>query len=258
MRRATRTTLRLAALALVLNGCAARPAETPAPAPSAPTAARPGIIGASVRGAPIEHRVLGRGPLRVLLIGLIHGDEPEGFERFDELWRDLDTPGRAALATLHAVPTMNPDGFADRTRGNARGVDLNRNWPASNFAPARALGASPLSEPETRAVHGLMTRVDPDLVIVFHSTRSGPLVDPDGPADGAAAAFVDAASRVDPRWRVVPDFSNPAGSLGTWAGLDRGVAVLTVEFERGAAPDEALRAARAGVVAAIHHAADGR
>lgn len=30
---------------------------------------------------------------------------------------------------LHILPTMNPDGFALRRRGNANNVDLNRDFP---------------------------------------------------------------------------------------------------------------------------------
>jgi hypothetical protein len=30
---------------------------------------------------------------------------------------------------LHILPTMNPDGFALRRRGNANNIDLNRDFP---------------------------------------------------------------------------------------------------------------------------------
>lgn len=215
-------------------------------------------LGASVLGVPLEHRTLGGGPLDVLLIGLIHGSEPEGFARFEDLWAGLDTAGVRRLATIHAVPTMNPDGYAGASRYNARGVDLNRNWPASNFSPSSRRGPAPLSEPETRAVYGLLENTGPGLIVVFHSTHNGPFVDPDGPAIAEAAAFADAASAIDPRWRLVPDYTNPAGSLGTFAGMDRGIPTLTVEFDRGDEPGRAMRAARAGLIAAIERAARTR
>ena len=47
-----------------------------------------------------------------------------GDERFFETARHL-----ALRARLFFAPTLNPDGFAARARGNARGVDLNRDWP---------------------------------------------------------------------------------------------------------------------------------
>ena len=30
---------------------------------------------------------------------------------------------------LHILPSMNPDGFSLRRRGNANGIDLNRDFP---------------------------------------------------------------------------------------------------------------------------------
>lgn len=82
--------------------------------------------------------------------------------------------GRRVLA----FPLVNPDGYAkvarDRMRGeahfrrgNARGVDLNRNWPtlyrkrtlASTLAPmVYRSGEAPLSEPETRGVSEAIDR----------------------------------------------------------------------------------------------------
>lgn len=244
------------ALCILLTGCATRPAPNSEPGPD--LAARkpresiiPGTLGRSVRGVPIEHRTLGRGPLTVLLIGLIHGSEAEVYARFDDLCAGLDTPTIRRLATVYAVPCMNPDGYAARRRTNANGVDLNRNWPASNFSPSRGRGPMPLSEPETRAVHRLLGEVSPDLIVVFHSTSNGPFIDPDGPALGEAAAFVTAAASVDPRWRLIPDYTNPPGSLGTYAGLDLGIATLTVEFDRGEDGQLAMEAALSGMTAAI-------
>ncbi|MEO1512365.1 MAG: M14 family zinc carboxypeptidase, partial [Planctomycetota bacterium] len=37
----------------------------------------------------------------------------------------------ARRATLHAIPSMNPDGHGRGSRYNVNGIDLNRNWPAS-------------------------------------------------------------------------------------------------------------------------------
>lgn len=250
--------------ALLLAACSTgRPPATDRPATDADAALRApsepsprdarsaSTLARSREGQPIEHRTLGSGPLTVLLIGLIHGSEPEGHARFDELWSALDAPEVRRAATVHAIPSMNPDGHATRSRYNANGIDLNRNWPASNFSPSRRRGPSPLSEPETRAVHELLESVRPDLLVVFHSTGTGPFVDPDGPALDAAVAFADAASAVDPRWRPLPDYTNPPGSLGTYAGRDLGIPTLTVEFGRGQDPGAAMRSALAGLRAAI-------
>ena len=74
---------------------------------------------------------------------------------------------------LYLVESMNPDGVANNTRGNANGVDLNRNFPY-NWGPIGAPGdgqyAGPeaASEPETQAVVDLITALHPDLVIWYH------------------------------------------------------------------------------------------
>jgi len=216
----------------------------------APT--RPVAIGRSIEGAPLVAENHGRGHHRVYLIGLIHGNEPEGFGAVDEIRRVLrDHPGvRARL-----VPTMNPDGHAADSRGNARGVDLNRNWPASNFAPAPDRGPSPLSEPESEAVFADLMRFAPDLLIVMHSIRrGGPFVNFDGPepAGHLARAFAEAAAANDARWRVVPSMGYPTpGSLGTFAGVDLRIPILTIEFERGHGPEEARLATGAGLDAVL-------
>jgi predicted deacylase len=206
------------------------------------------VVGRSVLGAPIvAERFGGLGPA-VLVIGLIHGDEPEGFAAIDDVRRVLAAERHANILL---VPDMNPDGRIAGTRGNARGVDLNRNWPASNFTPGRTRGSQALSEPESRAVHALLATHDPRLVIVLHSIRrGGPFVNFDGPppAERLAERFASAAAATgDARWRVEPSMGYPTpGSLGTYAGIDRGVPILTVELARGHDPAAARAALTAG------------
>src|SRR5919108_5723818 len=85
------------------------------------------VIGHSVRGRAIV--AYERGDLSApvtLVVGVIHGSEPAGLAVVRRLRRMRLPDG----VHLWLVPTVNPDGLAARTRQNAHGVDLNRNWPA--------------------------------------------------------------------------------------------------------------------------------
>ena len=68
------------------------------------------------------------------------------------------------------MPVLNPDGLAAHTRGNAHGVDLNRNFPY-RWRPLRGVYASgrrALSEPEARIAYRLIRRIRPAVTIWFH------------------------------------------------------------------------------------------
>lgn len=241
-----------AALAILLpfgmSGCAGASRERPtgdAVADRDVTLGRWSTLGHSVEGRPIEVTTIGRGPKRCLFIGGIHGDEPEGLVTIDDAMSVADAHGERWTTTI--VRDMNPDGTARRSRRNARGVDLNRNWPATNFTH-RAGGArspsghpapsGPLSEPESDLVYGLIERTRPELVLVLHSSGSGPFVNFDGPAEEAARHFAEAASSAGRSWRVEPSMGYPTpGSLGSLVGVDRAIAILTIEFRRGAGDD---------------------
>jgi murein peptide amidase A len=127
-------------------------------------------VGMSVEGRPIT--AIRRGDpdgRRVLVFGVIHGDEQAGLQIVALLTGLPVPPG----VDLYLVDTMNPDGVARNTRGNANGVDLNRNFPY-NWGPIGTAGdwqyAGPAaaSEPETRAAVEFISAVGPDLVIWYH------------------------------------------------------------------------------------------
>lgn len=209
------------------------------------------VIGASAQGRPLEARTLGDGPYRIYLVGGIHGDEHDGGRWIDALCERLAREDLAG-ATLRILRDLNPDGTAAATRANARGVDLNRNWPASSFVPSRTRGPEPLSEPETRAVFADLAPFAPDLIVVLHAARRGPFVNYDGPAEALADLFANAAHSADARWRPVADmgYATP-GSIGSWAGVDGAWPVLTVEFERGGDPERARLALFKGIAALL-------
>jgi murein peptide amidase A len=126
------------------------------------------VIGHSVQGREIRATRVGEegAAVNVLVVGDVHGNEPAG-EAIVAALRRQSVEGVA----FWLVRTGNPDGRAADTRQNARGVDLNRNFPwrwrggeRGTYFPGRRAG----SEPETQALMRLVRRVRPQLGIYYH------------------------------------------------------------------------------------------
>jgi protein MpaA len=139
--------------------------------PHAATRVAPIKLGESVRGRAINAIELGdpNADRKILVVGEIHGDERAGTAIAEQLARG---PAPADV-DLWIVPQLNPDGAARRTRQNARGVDLNRNFPwhwrrAGEPFDQEYSGPKPLSEPESRIAHRLIAKLRPDITIWFH------------------------------------------------------------------------------------------
>ena len=136
------------------------------------------LLGESFEGRPI--RVFHRGnpaEIVVLVVGCIHGDECAGIR----IARRLRTGRPRHFVDLWILPSLNPDGRAAHTRQNARGVDLNRNFPYrwEPGPPGRYYpGTRAASEVETRITMRLTRRIEPDITIWFHQPLA--LVDASG------------------------------------------------------------------------------
>jgi len=65
---------------------------------------------------------------------------------------------------IFIIPTMNPDGFERRQRGNANNIDLNRNFPDLRF-PGRNSGSI---QPETNAIMNWTLNNNFVLSVNFH------------------------------------------------------------------------------------------
>lgn len=180
------------------------------------------VLAYSVRAQPIDVVSCGPGPGGVLVLGGVHGDERGSAQLVRTLADGLRC---GAGETVTVVAALNPDGLYAATRGNARGVDLNRNMAAWSWTPRPAHGCQPLSEPESRALDALLRRVRPVLTISVHEADV-PLVDWDGPAGEAAAAI--AACTGLPLQRI----GARAGSLGSLVGNDWGWPLVTIELPR--------------------------
>lgn len=131
------------------------------------------LLGRSEAGRQIPALELGNrgGRPRILVVGCIHGTECTGTAVTSLLARTHP------FADLWLVPDLNPDGRASGTRQDARGVDLNRNFPAmwkpiGRRGDPQYAGPRALSERETRIARALILRLRPDVTIWFHQPQA--------------------------------------------------------------------------------------
>lgn len=189
----------------------------------------------STEGRPIQHveslSTDTRGK-RILVLGLIHGDEPLAGE-MALIWAErLNALKTGYRNSWRIIPMLNPDGAMRRTRMNARGVDLNRNfptrdWPQEALAfwknqgkedPRRYPGEGPASEVETKCVLDHIKDFKPDFIVSVHTPYR--VLDFDGPQ-------MSFPNYKDLPWKALGNFP---GSLGRFMWKDYQIPVLTVEL----------------------------
>lgn len=204
------------------------------PKPPAPSrvGAREEVIGMSVEGRPLTCYWFGTtGPLWFIKAS-IHGTEGEGTPLTHRLMDWLEAhPNAFRDRRVVVMPVANPDGLAAGIRFNARGVDLNRNFPAGNREDKARFGHEALSEPEGRALHDFILRAQPDVIVAIHQPLD--CVDYDGPE--LARALAGRLSRTT-GLRLEKLGARP-GSLGAWFGETLGRPILTLELPRASVPD---------------------
>ena len=172
-------------------------------------------------------------PKRILAKALIHGDETNAgvvARAWMERLNKIDPRN-----TWRVIPIANPDGLKAKTRYNANGVDLNRNFPTAdwenqaiaywkkkmNSDKRRYPGPSAASEVETRCLMKHFDEFKPDFIISVHTPLG--VLDLDGPKLASPPAF-----------RPLPwtSLGNFPGSLGRYMWIDRNVPVLTIELKQ--------------------------
>jgi carboxypeptidase T len=229
--------------------------------------ARESVVGRSVEGRPLWCFEIGDRAATaptMLLTALIHGVELIGSLALFDAVRELGRQGGPVLeeARLAVMPIVNPDALAanmDRLgrgriafqRRNAHRVDLNRNFPAigrgRSWHPCSGSafrwspyhrGPFALSEPESRAVVDVATRIRPRLAVGFHSFGNLLLFpwahsrapNPRFPAyRRLASAFVGAVTATPYRFRQAIDLYPTIGDLDDWLDSSFGTLALTVE-----------------------------
>jgi hypothetical protein len=161
------------------------------------------LLGESTRGMPIRAFTLGSGRPRILVVGTVHGNEPAGSVVATRLLH-ARPPARGSITV---VQDLNPDGHAAKKRANARGVDLNRNFPGT-WQPISTAGSAPASEQETQVAMRLVLRLRPDVTIWFHQPQG--LVRASGPSVAIARRYARLAGM---RFRRLPW---PPGAATAW------------------------------------------
>lgn len=207
------------------------------------------IYGTSYEGNALTVWLPETGTPDILVLASIHGDEAETTVVLSDALRSIRTDGLKNAAILCG----NVDGLARGTRGNARGVDLNRNFPTANWSPdpvcykSRAgepqdielsPGTEPASEPETRALLSLLESMKPRAVVTLHSALAC-IDDADGSVLGRQLA-----GKTGLPLEVGVGYPTP-GSFGSWAS-EKQLNLITYEFE-AASPYE-LKARHAPVL----------
>jgi len=187
----------------------------------------------SVENRPIEIHAFGSGPKTTLIMAGVHGDEQDGVDVV-----------RAVLSSLSATPVntlegqrivvmtcANPDGYAANTRQNANGIDINRNFPDKTFGTGKKskkfnAGKIAASEPETKAILGVVAHFKPSLIISLHEALA--CVNYNGPCIRLARRISKATGLP-----AVGDVGYPTpGSMGNYFGFDKRLPVITLELPK--------------------------
>ena len=181
----------------------------------------PKTFGRSRLGSPLEVFLPPTGKAKILVCAGQHGDEPETTILLSHAIRSL-LPSQLRAAVILA---MNPDGLIRGTRGNAEGVDLNRNFPTSNWGEGEifyrwssedprdvrlSAGTAAASEPETLGLLQLLGEIQPEYIVSIHA----PLDCVDDPMGTPLGVWISKQTAQE----FVQDIGYPTpGSFGTWA-----------------------------------------
>ena len=192
----------------------------------------------------------------ILVIGGTHGVEPQSAYVVDNLAKyfklaEQKVPGLESLFTLYQgsietgtvltmIPDLNRSGLKNNTRGNVRGVDLNRNMPALNWSSnysnqAYFPGMHPASERETQALVKIIEAGQFALIMSLHTNHyvanpNPPQVNYDGIPKTAVHQLALKLGQLL-GLPVTEDIGYPTpGSLGSYA-KDKNIPCVTLEMD---------------------------
>ena len=159
------------------------------------------VIGHSVQNRQIVVAQFGTGSRRLLVVGGVHPMESgTAVARKFAAYLAAHADTVPAGWRIDVLPCLNPDGLAHQSRGNANDVDLNRNFPSSNWRrtlqdgdPSRSCGLSggrcAGSEPETKA---LIAYLQQGFRVVLSLHSDAGILDSHGPGGEAVGKRMSA------------------------------------------------------------------
>ncbi len=193
---------------------------------------------------------------QILVIGGTHGVEPQStyvvknlakhFNLIEQKIPELNnlfycykgqTPSGLQLTM---IPDLNRYGLENNTRGNVRGVDLNRNMPATNWSPncsnqAYSPGIYPASELETQALVKIIEQGNFNLILSLHTNHY--VVNPNPPQVNYDGLILSKGHNEAVRLGellelpVTEDIGYPTpGSLGSYA-KEKNIPCITLELD---------------------------
>ena len=159
----------------------------------------------------------------VLVIGCMHGDEPQGKYLIEEYLKEN------SVTKLMFIPCLNTYGVLNKTRVNKNGVDINRNFPTKNWVLSEKNefygGEKPASELETQFVIEVVEKYKPCLILTLHAPYK--VVNYDGDASEIAQKISEII-----KYPVEESIGYPTpGSFGTWAGIEKKIPIITLELD---------------------------
>jgi murein peptide amidase A len=194
----------------------------------------------------------------IVIIGGVHGDEPEGVALAQAILRWLEQNHARVRVPWIIIPCLNPDGYANDRRTNDAGVDLNRNYPAKSWSPEIKTprynpGPHSGSEPEVQALTKLIHQCQPRLIIHCHSWHPCIIVTGEpGLKDGerlAKASGYELKSTIG--------YDTP-GSLSQMGWFDLGIPVICIEEQEGTALEKVWPHFASGIEAILMDSSERR
>ena len=162
-----------------------------------------------------------------LIIGGMHGDERAPVPILENFISRYLKTGIITRPTC-VIPLLNPDGYRANTRTNARGVDLNRNFPCNWIKESEEYpGPAPLSEPESKALHQFIIQYRPGRIINLHWALSEIDADGEQSVSLAESMWASLTKRQKRKYRLrlrgigADEKVECPGSLGQWCGYGR-------------------------------------